>query len=136
MTMSNSEAGSRGWRGLITAMLLVAAVIHLLPLVGVLGADRLASLYGLSFAEPSLLILMRHRAVLFGILGVFLIYAAFRPAAQSAAFIAGFSSVLSFLALAWTTSGYNESVGRVVTADIVALGCLVIGSVAYRLNRR
>ena len=79
---------------------------------------------------------MRHRAVLFGILGVFLIYAAFRPAAQSAAFIAGFSSVLSFLALAWTTSGYNESVGRVVTADIVALGCLVIGSVAYRLNRR
>ena len=136
MTMSNSEAGSRGWRGLITAMLLVAAVIHLLPLVGVLGADRLASLYGLSFAEPSLLILMRHRAVLFGILGVFLIYAAFRPAAHSAAFIAGFSSVLSFLALAWTTSGYNESVGRVVTADIVALGCLVIGSVAYRLNRR
>ena len=34
---------------LVTAMLVVVAVIHLLPLAGVLGGERLASLYGLSF---------------------------------------------------------------------------------------
>ena len=30
----------------VSAALLVAAVIHLLPLQGVLGSDRLVSLYG------------------------------------------------------------------------------------------
>lgn len=119
-------------RHLVTACLLIAGLIHLLPLPGVLGADRLAALYGLSgrpFDDPNLVILMRHRAVLFGLLGAFLVFAAFRPALQGIAFVAGFVSVLSFLWLAWSVGGHNAQVGRVVTADIVALACLVVGSV-------
>ena len=54
---------------LVTLLLLVAGVIHLLPLSGVLGAQRLAALYGLAFDEANLLLMMRHRAVLFGLLG-------------------------------------------------------------------
>ena len=71
---------------------------------------------------------MRHRAVLFGLLGAFFLYAAFRPAFQVAAFVAGFVSVLSFLYLAGSTGGYNAQVHRVVIADIIALVCLVIGA--------
>lgn len=115
---------------LITAMLLVVAVIHLLPVSGVLSASRLSSLYGISFDEPNLAILMRHRAVLFGLLGAFLAFAAFQPALQPMAFLAGFVSVLSFLYLAWSVGGYNPQVARVFTADVVALVCLVIGAVA------
>ena len=48
----------------ISGMLIVAAVIHLLPLAGMVSADRLTALYGLPFQEPNLLIMMRHRAVL------------------------------------------------------------------------
>lgn len=118
-------------RYVVTAMLAVVAVIHLLPLSGVLGDARLGALYGIPFDEPNLAILMRHRAVLFGLLGAFLLYAAFRPGHQPAAFIAGFVSVLSFLYLAWSTGGYNEQLGRVFAADIVALGCLVVGAAAY-----
>jgi len=77
-------------------LLLVVAIIHLLLLSGALGAERLFSLYGLAFDEPNLAILMRHRAVLLGLLGVFFTYAAFRPAIQPLAFIAGFVSVASF----------------------------------------
>ncbi|MBP6682432.1 MAG: hypothetical protein KA159_03895, partial [Halioglobus sp.] len=84
-------------RYLVSAMLLIVAVIHLLPLSGVPGGERLASLYGISVNEPDLAILMRHRAVLFGLLGLFLLYAAFSPPLQTLAFIAGFISVLSFL---------------------------------------
>lgn len=118
-------------RYLVSAMLVVVAVIHLLPLSGVLGSERLAALYGLSFNEPNLAILMRHRAVLFGILGLFLLFAAFRPPLQTIAFIAGFVSVVSFLWLAKSVGGYNAQIARVFMADIVALVCLTIGVVAH-----
>ena len=118
-------------RYLVSAMLVVVGVIHLLPLFGVLGSERLATLYGLSFGEPNLAILMRHRAVLFGLLGLFFIFAAFRPPFQTVAFIAGFVSVVSFLWLAWSVGGYNAQVARVFMADIVALVCLIIGVAAH-----
>lgn len=118
-------------RYLVSAMLIVVAVIHLLPLSGVLGPARLAALYGIAFDEPNLQILMRHRAVLFGLLGAFLLLAAFQPSLQLIALVAGFVSVVSFLWLAWSVGGYNAQVGRVFIADIVALVCLVVGAVAY-----
>ncbi|MFN5029089.1 MAG: phosphopantetheine adenylyltransferase [Burkholderiales bacterium] len=118
-------------RYLVSAMLVVVAIIHLVPLSGLLGTERLAALYGIQIEEPNLAILMRHRAVLFGLLGVFLLYAAFRPTFQPAAFVAGFVSVLSFLYLAWSVGGYNAQIGRVFTADIVALVCLVVGAIGY-----
>ena len=121
---------------LTTAMLLVAAIIHLLPLAGVLGPERLSSLYGLDFSEPNLALLMRHRAVLFGLLGAFLVYAAFKPSLQPVAFVAAFASVVSFLALAWSIGGTNALVGRVVVVDLVALGCLVVGVVSFVLSGR
>ncbi len=116
---------------LVSAMLVVVAVIHLPPLQGVLGSERLAELYGLSFNEPNLAILMRHRAVLLGFLGLFFLFAAFRPALQTVAFVAGFVSVVSFLWLVWSVGGYNAQVARVFVADIVALVCLIIGVAAH-----
>ena len=74
---------------------------------------------------------MRHRAVLFGILGLFLLFAAFHPPLQLAAFIVGFVSVISFLWLAWSVGDYNAQVARVFAADIVALVCLIVGAVAH-----
>jgi len=123
-------------RYLVSAMLLVAAVIHLLPVSGALGAEHLARLYGVTFEEPNLAILMRHRAVLFGMLGALLASAAFVPALQVLAFIAGFISVGSFLLIAWLVGGYTAQVGRVFTVDLVAAACLVVGAVAYVLARR
>ena len=121
---------------LVSAMLVLVGVIHLLPLSGVLGSERLASLYGLQFIEPNLEILMRHRAVLFGLLGAFMVFAAFKPAYRTMAFIGGFISVVSFLFLTWAVGGYNEQIGRVFVADLVALGCLTVGSVVHAFLQR
>lgn len=114
-----------------SAMLVIVAIIHLLPLSGALGSERLAALYGLAFDEPNLEILMRHRAVLFGLLGGFLMYAAFQPAYHTLAFVGGFVSVISFLVLAWSVGGYNAQLSRVFVADLVALACLAVGGVAH-----
>ena len=78
---------------------------------------------------------MRHRAILFGLLGLFLVYAAFRPTLQVLALIAGFTSVVSFLLLALSTGQYNKQVAGIVTADVVALVCLIICAIAYAVRR-
>ena len=114
-------------RYFIGAMLILVGLIHLLPLSGALSGERLTSLYGLTFSEPNLAILMRHRAALFGMLGMFLIVAAFRPTVRTVAFIAGLISVVSFLLIAATVGNYNDYIRRVVTADVAALVCLVAG---------
>jgi len=111
---------------LIALLLLVAGIIHLLPLAGVLGGERLNALYGLALDEPNLQILMRHRAVLFGLLGALLVAAAFIPGLRSLALIGGLLSVISFLLLAWSAPLYNEALRRVVVADWVALACLLL----------
>jgi hypothetical protein len=116
---------------IISVLLVVVAIIHLLPLSGVLSTKRLTALYGLSFDEPNLEILMRHRAVLFGLLGVFLIYAAFKVELQPIAFVAGFVSVISFILIAKSVGGYHEKVRKVVVADWVALVCLGVATVLY-----
>lgn len=86
----------------VTGLLVLVGIIHLLPVSGVLGVERLAALYGVSLGEPNLEILMRHHAVLFGLLGLFLLYAAFQSSLQSLAIAAGFVSVASFIVIAWS----------------------------------
>ena len=123
-------------RTLVCLCLLVVGLIHLLPLPGLFGGAQLAALYGLAFDDPNLLILMRHRALLFGVLGLFCVVAAFRPDLQAAALVAAWISVVGFLLLAWSTGGYNAQIARVVIADFVALAALVAGSLALYLLRR
>jgi len=120
----------------VSATLVVVGIIHLLPVSGVLGAERLMSLYGVSLGEPGLVLLMRHRAILFALLGLFLVFAAFKPALQPLAFAAGFVSVVSFLWLAWPAGSQSAEIRRVFLADVVALVCLVLGAAAFAYMRR
>lgn len=116
--------------------LLIAGLIHLLALAGVVGGERLAQLYGLPFDEPNLQLLMRHRAVLFGLVGAVLVAGAFVPSLRMAAFIAGFVSVVAFLLLAMPSNGLNAALQRVVGADWIALAALVVAAGAELGARR
>lgn len=78
---------------------------------------------------------MRHRAVLFGLLGLFLVYAAFQPSLQPLAIIAGLVSVVSFIAIAWSVGGYNDSVRKVVIADIIAIVALIVAGAIHVVSR-
>ena len=125
-------SGTVEWalRGLIVFV----ALVNLAPVSGVLSADRLEALYGLTFADPNLLVLMRHRAVLFGIVGGLLAVSVFRPALRNAAFAAAAVSMASFVVLALAVGGYNEQIARVVWADVVALVALGVAVVLARIE--
>ena len=119
---------------LVPASLIVVGVIHLIPLSGVLSVGRLNTLYGISITDPDLSILMRHRAVLFGLLGLFCIYAAIKPQLHFIALTAGAISAGSFLYLAYATGGYNEELRRIFVADLVAAAFLAIGFAGYFIS--
>jgi hypothetical protein len=123
-------------RKIIAILLFVVGVIHLLPLAGIAGPEKLAALYGIQAGEPNLSILMRHRAVLFGLLGAFMCFSAFRPNLQLFSLIGGLISVGSFLWLAWTTGGYNAMIAKVVVADVIAMLLLLVASGLYILDRK
>jgi hypothetical protein len=107
-------------RLLTTIVLLASALLHLLPALGVLGASRLAALYGAVYDEPNTLLLLRHRAVLFGLLALACGVAAFRPAWQTPVLLAALVSTASFVLLAVGAGPLNALVQRVVVIDIVA----------------
>jgi len=119
-------------RFVVPAVLLIVALIHALPLVGVMGAAKLTQLYGIDVHDPTLELLLRHRAVLFGLLAAFLAYAAIRPELHRLALVAGFISVASFLVLARLSSAYNPELSTVVRADWLALALLAAGAVAHQ----
>jgi hypothetical protein len=118
-------------RYVVPVVLVLVAIIHALPLVGVTGGARLASLYGMADMDASLEILMRHRAVLFGLLAAFLAYAAFKPELHGLALAGATVSVVTFLVIALTTGGYNAAVATVVKVDAVAVVLLAAGWLAH-----
>jgi hypothetical protein len=122
-------------RHVAALMLLLVALVHLLPVPGVLGTARLERLYGTPIEGPDLAILMRHRAVLFGLLGMYQLWAVFHPEHRSAAYVAGISSLVAFLALAYSTPGYNANLSRVARVDLVALVLAVVGFAAHLATR-
>jgi hypothetical protein len=115
----------------VPAILVVVAVIHALPITGVLGAGKLSQLYGINIDDPNLVLLLRHRAVLFGLLSAFLAYAAVRPDLQGIALVAGLVSVVSFLLLAPPTGSLTPGIVTVVRADWVALVLLLAGAAVH-----
>ncbi|MGH8528805.1 MAG: phosphopantetheine adenylyltransferase [Nevskiales bacterium] len=120
---------------ILIALLLLVGLVNIAPLAGVLGADKLSALYGISFADGNLAILMRHRAVLFGLIGGCILLSAFTPALRPYAIAAGFVSMLSFVALALASGDYNPQLRKIVIADSAASFALALALIIY-LTRR
>jgi hypothetical protein len=112
-------------RALSAALIVLAGLINLAPVLGAFSVERMQSLYGVALQDANLGILMRHRAVLFGIVGAIMLASAFHPPLRPVAYAAGFLSMLSFLAIAWLVGGYNAEIQRVCMIDGVGLAALL-----------
>ena len=112
-------------RLLSTVLMVLASLINVTPVLGVFSVERMQALYGVALQDANLGILMRHRAVLFGIVGGIMIVSAFHPPLRPVAYAAGFVSMLSFLAIAWLAGGYNAEIQRICLIDLVGVAALL-----------
>ena len=104
---------------LSSGFLIIAGLINLAPAIGVLSAQRLEALYGVPVAgQPDLEILLRHRAVLFGLLGAAMVYGAFDHAWFWPVLVVGLISMLAYAALSFSVGGYNASLRFVLIMDL------------------
>ncbi len=80
-------------RYLVPVLFCVAAVVNLLPVTGAISNTLLSRAYQIEALHPDVSLLLRHRAILFGIIGALLVYAAFTPSIRGFATLAGLVSM-------------------------------------------
>lgn len=117
----------------LAASLIAASFIHLLPAIGMLSAARLTALYGMAPADPTTLLLLRHRAVMFAVLGLGFGAAAFVPMLRVPA---AFLSLVTMLSFVWLAQGHahGAAIRRVVRVDVVVsvlVGAALIASAVF-----
>ncbi|MEQ9152866.1 MAG: hypothetical protein RLO06_15425 [Parvibaculum sp.] len=122
--------------GIVVGLIFVlAGLLNAYPAIGMLGAKQLRGLYGIPMTDANLLTLMQHRAVMLGLIGVFLIVAAFRRELQPAGFVLGFASMLSFVVFARLQDEPSRYISKVAVADIAGSALLLVALVFYCLDR-
>lgn len=119
---------------IITGLIVLAGIINFLPVIGAVSVAQIEGLYGVDASDPTLGILLRHRAVLFGLIGGFMIVAAFCRRLHLTAIIGGLISMLSFLWLYFLTGDQPQALLSIIYADIAGIaflgGALIIKALA------
>jgi hypothetical protein len=115
----------------VAVLFALAGIINFLPIVGVVSADQVEKLYGVSLSSPELALLMRHRAILLAIVGGLLLAAALRREWRTVATFAGFASMLSYLALAALEPAINAALRRIAMVDVVGVLALAAGAALH-----
>jgi hypothetical protein len=124
--------GAVGMENLFRLTLIAVGIVNAFPLVGAIVPDVLSSLYGIPVNDPNLLVLLRHRAVLFGLLGGLMIIAAFDSSLYNIATLGGLISMLAYVFIVWQTGDYNSNIRQVMIVDIVASVVLLVAYLLYR----
>ncbi len=120
-------------RAISSALYALVALANLLPAVGALSTSRIEALYGVLVQDPNLEILLRHRAVLFLVVGGLLAAAALHPPLRPVGLVAGLVSMLSFVAIALLVGDQNAQLRRVVLIDAGASLALALAGLLDHL---
>jgi hypothetical protein len=117
---------------IITGILVLVGLINFYPLIGVVSNETVSNLYQINVPNNDILVLLRHRAVLFGLLGAFIVYAAFKPELQWWVIAVGLISMLSFIVIALLVGDYGAGVRKVFIADVIAsIGLFIAAGIRF-----
>lgn len=93
--------------------------MHLVPAAAVFSKARVEALYGVGVVSPELELLLRHRALLFGVLAALLLVAALRPELRPLAGALALVSMLGYVLLAWQVGTEQAALLRVLRVDLL-----------------
>jgi hypothetical protein len=106
-------------------ILFIVGIINILPIIVFFDSTKTAKLYGVPIEGESLIILMRHRGVLLGLVGLTLIFAVFKPEFRVFAIAIALISKLAFIFLTFTASSYTAEIRQVALIDVGAIVLLL-----------
>lgn len=109
--------------------IVIAACLQMLPLTGIYGRQTLKHQYDLDFDDNNMRILIKHRAALFGMIGFFMVYAAFDSQLQHYAIAAGLVNACTFILIAKLTKPYSVAIRRNIHGYWLSIFCLIVASV-------
>jgi hypothetical protein len=117
--------------------LFIAGLINLLPALLAFLPDKISNSYGIDIPNSNYELLLRHRAILFGIIGGLMIFSAIVKKHYEISTIAGLISMLSFILLYFLIDkGINSELKKVMMIDIVATAILCIGLILFLLKSK
>lgn len=114
--------------------LFIAGLINLIPTILAFIPDKIAKSYGIEVPNVNYELVLRHRAVLLGLVGAFMIYSAFTKKYYEASTIMGFISMIAFIVLFYLIGNINPELKKVMIIDVVATIILTIGVIAYLIS--
>ena len=107
----------------------ILAIIHSLSALSGVSSDRLASLYGVSSDDETLMTLLHHRAVLFGLVALACILAAHKPNLRWPVLIGAIISMLSFILIAIPRGQLSGPLAKIAYVDgfgLIIAACLAV----------
>lgn len=114
--------------------LFIAGGINLLPSILAFLPEKISKSYGIKIPNVDFELLLRHRAVLFGIVGGIMIYSAITRKYYTVSVTAGLISMVSFIILYFLLNGINAELEKVMKIDLVAVLVLIVGVLLYKFK--
>ena len=99
----------------------VVGAIHLMPVAPVFVPETLSRLYGIAPTDTTLLVLMRHRALLLALVGILCLWASWAAPVRPAALLAATINVAGFLGFYVLCGNPAGALRTIAIADLIAL---------------
>jgi heme A synthase len=117
--------------------LFISGIINILPSLLAFLPDKISKSYGIEIPNSNYELLIRHRAILFGIIGGLMIYSALVKKHYELSTIAGLVSMTSFIILYFIIGkDINQELKKVMMIDVVATVILSIGFILFLLKSK
>ena len=114
---------------IVSALLILVGLINIAPIMVFFSPSQTKRLYGIELEGENLSILMRHRGVLLAIVGMALIYGAFKPELRLFVIALALISKIAFIFLTFSASDYSPEIKKVALIDVgsmVLLGIVLL----------
>jgi hypothetical protein len=118
-------------RKIAIALLVMIGVLTASPIMTAFNPNGITALYGVALKNDAVLLLVRHRQILLGLLGATLVCGAFWGSLRMMAITINVLSKSAFLGFSLTTPTLTPGLQRIVYFDVVAIVLLLMSAFIF-----